>query len=231
MRCVSSKISPRLTRRNDATWRVTLSVARCRISSLLLDCRNDGFVRPAGRTIVYAQIKPGFLRFNSRQYQRPAACGARRSEIIDKLTFGRLYHRSYPAPSLLEKRANSAQVRKAKNFPPRPTGAAVGLKVLPPPSYRAQSGFRETRAGGSLSTKVNIPGSHVCPMSGSAREAKRLVDGHDIELWGGMCFIVRLSHKTECNPAPASAFPNGDPLRDGSKTHSMSRLIARITIW
>jgi hypothetical protein len=55
--------------------------------------RDNGFRGLAGRAIVYAQIETRFVRFDTGQYQRPAAFGAGRPMIIDELKFERVHHR------------------------------------------------------------------------------------------------------------------------------------------
>jgi hypothetical protein len=52
----------------------------------------DGFVGPALSAIIDAQIKTGVLRFDAGQYQRPAAFGAGRPKVVDKLKIKRVYH-------------------------------------------------------------------------------------------------------------------------------------------
>jgi hypothetical protein len=46
----------------------------------------------AGRAIVYAQIETRCLRFDTGQYQRPAAFGAGRPKVVDELEFERVWH-------------------------------------------------------------------------------------------------------------------------------------------
>jgi len=39
----------------------------------------------------------------------------------------------------------------------------------------------------------------VCRDDGEAvAKAKRMVDGHHIEVWNGDCFVIRLIHKSKC---------------------------------
>jgi hypothetical protein len=59
----------------------------------LSDVRDNGFRGLAGRAVVYAQIETRFVRFDTGQYQRPAAFGAGRPMIIDELKFERVHHR------------------------------------------------------------------------------------------------------------------------------------------
>jgi hypothetical protein len=56
------------------------------------DLRDNGLRGLAGRAIVCAQIETRFLRFDTGQYQRPAAFGAGRPKVIDELKFERVYH-------------------------------------------------------------------------------------------------------------------------------------------
>jgi hypothetical protein len=59
----------------------------------------DGFVGLAMSAIIDAQIKTGALRFDTGQYQRPAAFGAGRPKVVDKLKIKRVYHGTdQPAP-------------------------------------------------------------------------------------------------------------------------------------
>jgi hypothetical protein len=58
----------------------------------LSDGRDNGLSGFAGSAIVYAQIETRCLRFDTGQYQRPAAFGARRPKVIDELKFERGYH-------------------------------------------------------------------------------------------------------------------------------------------
>jgi hypothetical protein len=56
------------------------------------NCRYDGFVGLAVRAIIGAQIRARFLRFDASKYQRPAAAGTGRPEIVDELKVKRVYH-------------------------------------------------------------------------------------------------------------------------------------------
>ena len=59
----------------------------------------DGFVGLAMSAIIDAQIKTGALRFDTGQYQRPAAFGAGRPKVVDKLKIKRVHHGTdQPAP-------------------------------------------------------------------------------------------------------------------------------------
>ena len=59
----------------------------------------DGFVGCALSAIIDAQIKAGFFRLDTGQYQRPAAFGAGRPKVVDKLKIKRVYHGTdQPAP-------------------------------------------------------------------------------------------------------------------------------------
>ena len=65
----------------------------------LSDGSYDGFVGLAMSAIIDAQIKTGVLRFDTGQYQRPAATGAGRSKVVDKRKIKRVYHGTdQPAP-------------------------------------------------------------------------------------------------------------------------------------
>ena len=65
----------------------------------LSDGSYDGFVGLAMSAIIDAQIKTGALRFDTGQYQRPAAFGAGRPKVVDKLKIKRVYHGTdQPAP-------------------------------------------------------------------------------------------------------------------------------------
>ena len=65
----------------------------------LSDGSYDGFVGLAMSAIIDAQIKTGALRFDTGQYQRPAAFGAGRPKVVDKLKIKRVYHGTdEPAP-------------------------------------------------------------------------------------------------------------------------------------
>jgi hypothetical protein len=57
--------------------------------------RYDRFVELAVRAIIRAQIKTSFFRFDASKYQRPAAFGAGRPEIVDELKIKRVYHNAY----------------------------------------------------------------------------------------------------------------------------------------
>jgi hypothetical protein len=70
------------------------------------DRRYHGFMGFAERAIIYAQIKTGFLRFDAGQHHRPAASGAGRPEIVDKLKIQRICHGTdQPVPLLAEQRS------------------------------------------------------------------------------------------------------------------------------
>jgi hypothetical protein len=58
------------------------------------DVRDDGFVGLAECAIIRAQIEVGFLRFDARQQQRPAASGARRAKPIYEFVFRDVWHGS-----------------------------------------------------------------------------------------------------------------------------------------
>jgi hypothetical protein len=65
----------------------------------LSDGSYDRFVGLAMSAIIDAQIKTGVLRFDTGQYQRPAAFGAGRPKVVDKLKIKRVYHGTdQPAP-------------------------------------------------------------------------------------------------------------------------------------
>ena len=69
------------------------------ISSPVSDGSYDGFVGPAVSAIIDAQIKTGVLRLDTGQYQRPAAFGAGRPKVVDKLKIKRVHHGTdQPAP-------------------------------------------------------------------------------------------------------------------------------------
>ena len=69
------------------------------LSSRVSDRGYDGFVDPALSAIIDAQIKTGVLRFDTGQYQRPAAFGAGGPKVVDKLKIKRVYHGTdQPAP-------------------------------------------------------------------------------------------------------------------------------------
>jgi hypothetical protein len=59
----------------------------------------DGFIGPAVSAIINAQIKTGALRFDTGQYQRPAAFGAGRPKVVDKLKIKRVDHCTFPVVS------------------------------------------------------------------------------------------------------------------------------------
>ncbi len=56
------------------------------------DRRYDGFVGCALSAVIDAQIKAGFFRLDTGQYQRPAAFGAGRPKVVDKLKIKRVHH-------------------------------------------------------------------------------------------------------------------------------------------
>jgi hypothetical protein len=58
----------------------------------LLDVRDNGLSGFAGRAVVYAQIKTRCVRFDTGQYQRPAAFDARRPKVVDELKFEWVCH-------------------------------------------------------------------------------------------------------------------------------------------
>ena len=62
------------------------------LSSPRSDGSYDGFVGRAVSAIIDAQIKTGGLRFDTGQYQRPAAFGAGRPKVVDKLKIKRVYY-------------------------------------------------------------------------------------------------------------------------------------------
>ena len=73
------------------------------------DVASDGFVGLAERTIIYAKIKTGFLRFDASLYQWPAALRTGRSKIVDKLEIERIHHGTEQSTlPLVEKRIYSA---------------------------------------------------------------------------------------------------------------------------
>jgi len=60
--------------------------------SKVSDGSYDGFVGCALSAIIDAQIKAGFFRLDTGQYQRPAAFGAGRPKVVAKLKTKRVYH-------------------------------------------------------------------------------------------------------------------------------------------
>jgi hypothetical protein len=56
------------------------------------DRRNHGLGLFTGRAIISAQIKTNFVGFDSGQYQRPAAPGTRRAEVVDEFEIQGIYH-------------------------------------------------------------------------------------------------------------------------------------------
>jgi hypothetical protein len=65
--------------------------------------------------------------------------------------------------------------------------AETGMQM---PEYRAYV----VASNGHFITAIQL----YCADDNTAKKAaKQFVDGHDIELWSGRRFIVRLSHKTE----------------------------------
>jgi hypothetical protein len=62
----------------------------------LTDGCDDDFVVLAECAIVGAQIEAGFLRFDARQQQWPAASGTRRAKPIDEFVDGDVWHELAP---------------------------------------------------------------------------------------------------------------------------------------
>jgi hypothetical protein len=58
----------------------------------LSDGRDNGLSGFAGSAIVYAQIETRRLRFDTGQYQRPAAFGARRPKVVGEFKLERINH-------------------------------------------------------------------------------------------------------------------------------------------
>jgi hypothetical protein len=78
---------PLNTRRSPETFLMSLrrhSVELMRTKRDRSDGSYDGFVGRAVSAIIDAQIKTGVLRFDTGQYQRPAATRAGRSKVVDK---------------------------------------------------------------------------------------------------------------------------------------------------
>ena len=84
--------------------------------------------------IIDAQIKTGILRFDTGQYQRPAAFGAGGPKVVDKLKIKRVYHGTDASAFAVE---IASQFRRAKTGPlgraqePLPS-VAVNLSLAMP---------------------------------------------------------------------------------------------------